>query len=259
MDLVDLLNAKKYNKIVELLKDESFLKYVVSSGDSHLIRELARDGTRRAFDIAKVLIDNGASKSHLIKSSAFHGNVPFLERICEQGWHDYEGSWDTIVTSAAEASQLEVLRWIDLPLGYLTNDNIDDYMDTLDNAISWSITNDDVAIFEYVWSKQVHRYDPMWKKLMCYEAVTEWAPNILEHMLETLGREEVMGEVEECMDLEIFEFRDQARKWMDKQRNSFDTSSLIKEVMSLIDEIKDQIPEGHYLKISDQLLKAYKR
>jgi hypothetical protein len=257
--VVDLLNAKKYKKILQLLGDESFLKYVVSMDDSLVIRELARDGTRRAFDIAKVLIEHGASKLHLIRSSAFHGNVPFLERICEQGWHDFEGSWDNIMVSAAEASQLEVLRWIDLPLGYLTNDHVDDYMGTLDNAISWSITNDDVAIFEYIWSKQVDKYEQPWKKLICYEAVTEWAPNILEQMFDKLSREDVMGEVEECMELEIFEFRDEARKWMDKQRNSFDVSSSVKEVMSLIDEIKDQIPEGHYLKISDKLLEVYKR
>jgi len=259
MDLVDLINAKKYNKIMELLSDESLLKYVVSTDDSHIVRELARDGTRCAFDIAKVLIANGASKLHLIKSSAFHGNVSFLERICEQGWHDFEGSWDTIVASAAEASQLEVLRWIDLPLGYLTKDNIDDYIETLDNVISWSITNDDVAIFEFAWSKLVDKYDPMWKKLICYEAVTEWAPHILEHMFEKLGREDVLSEVEECMYLEVFEFKEDARKWMKKQRDSFDVSSSIKEVMSLIDEIRDHIPEGHYLKISDQLLKVYRR
>lgn len=227
--------------------------------DSRVIRELARDGTRHAFGIVKLLIEHGASKSQVIRSSAFYGNVVFLEKICEQGWHDYEGSWDDIMTQAAEGSQLDVIRWIDLPLGYFTNHNMLDIAETLDLAMSWSITHDDVAIFEYLWTK-MERSD-QWKKNICYEAVSEWSVNILEHMmLGKLSREDVMREVEERMNYsEPFEFYDDAKKWIDKQRTSFDVSSCIKGVMSLIDEIRDQIPEGHYLKISNQLLKAYKR
>lgn len=248
----------QYEVLWEMFSDETFVKGIVDYElGSSVLTELVRKGSKKAWEFIVILIMNGASKRRLIQSCAFHGRISFLENICNRGWHDYLGSWDDIVTSAAEGTKIAVLAWLEMDLGYMKlSQHVAHEIDTYDIAVSWSITNDDVDVFNYLMAKHVlpDRVDGV-----CYEAVTEWAPNILEYMCEKIGHKFVEDEIRENLeDNEWFEFKEQATEWL-KDRKHCAYEDDIKEVMTIIDEIKDTIPEGQYLKISNLLLRAYKK
>lgn len=257
-----------YSHITNMFQDERFVKHVVEMSDSRVLRELVRVSLRssdmrkreRAWTLIEILIDSGDSKYRLLASCAFYGHLVFLEKFCERGWHDgCEGSWNTIVENAVEGGQMCVLSWLGLDLGYIRPTHVDKSRvdETYDLSVSWSITNDDVRVFEFLMNNTnnfgVSTRDP---RVTCYEAVIEWAPNILDYLCETIGVGIVKQEVEDVMGSDEFEFEEAAVKWLE-QRKSVD-SSVVKQVMSLIDDVRDTLPDGHYLKISDLLLSIYK-
>lgn len=186
-----------------------------------------------------------------------HGRLDFIEKICKRGWHRYDGAFYDIMCRAASDSQLDVLNWLDTRESDFITDQ-EDMQFYLDLAIESAITNDDVSIFKYFWEKMLPRGPGNligWKHAMCTQAVGEWAPHILEEFLfDALGRDLVLKEVRSMLDEEDFQYADEARAFLNKHQG---ITRELKCAMQLLDEIRDIIPEGNYLKISNHLMNAY--
>jgi len=257
-DVNDLLQKRPvpYRAISNMFRDESLVKDIVDASDSRTLRELVREGSIHAWRLINILISHGESKVALLKACAFYGHDIFLEKACENDWHDYNGSWDDIVTSAAEGGKVSILKWLEMDLGYMDDRHVlPSVSETYDLAISWSITNDDVAVFGFLMSSMRHTTTAL---ELCYEAVMEWAPSILDYLCEKVGRRVVEEEVHNLIGSEEFEFDEAALQWLEDAKDT-ECSIAVKEAMSIIDDVKDRIPEGHYLKISDLLLSVYKK
>lgn len=258
-ELIALVDKRKYDAVQGMLKDASVVQRIIAESDGEVLRVLAKNGTKRSWDMIKTLIDHGDSKRVLVKTCAYNGNIRFLEKLCQEKWHDYEGSWDDMIVNAAESSQLCVMRWLEMDLGYVGKRHQSDRAFTLETAISFSITNDDVEIFEHLWGLcQGDNMTNDWKSTVCYEAATEFAPYILDYLVTKVGREMVLQEVEDALCLDWFEHHHAAEAWLKKVSNVH-VETNIKNAMSLIDDVRDQIPEGHYLQISNLLLRAYRQ
>lgn len=258
-ELLALVDKRKYDAINVLITDASFVERVIAESDGEVLRVLAKNGTKRSWDIIKKLIDHGDSKRALVKTCAYNGNIRFLERLCQENWHDYDGSWDDVVVSAAESSQICVMRWLELDLGYFGKRHQSDKVFSLNTAMSWSITNDNVDIFDHLWHVcDGNNMTNDLKSAICYEAATEFAPYVLDYLVTKVGREMVLQEVEDAICLDWFEHHDAAEAWLKKVSNVH-VETNIKNAMSLIDDVRDQIPEGHYLQISNLLLRAYRQ
>lgn len=256
---------KNRKSMLKIFYDKEFIENVVAKSEFSILRELVREDSSVAWECIEMLILHGESKKELIKICAFYGRLDFLEKCCERGWHDYNGSYDDVVSSASEGSKVNVLSWLDLDLGHFKKKHMTNSLDEIyDDSMSWSFTYNNVEMFEIVWSHLCRirrRMNDDWKHDACYEAIIEWAPSILDFLCTQLGLTVVTEAVEHALENEDdtrFHFAAEASKWLKGKKSCEGNTSLIKDTMSLVDEIKDSIPEGHYLRISNLLLRAYR-
>jgi len=213
----------------------------------------------------------------LFHSCAFHGRIDFIEKVlkmendilAQSGGNGCHRLFHDMVSAASEGCQFEVIKWLFehehmLPRAHVTLcTDSEDTRFMLDLCIEWGITNDDVDIFKFFWDKLVGTHPrgaSTWKHSMCTSVINEWAPCILEEFLfDELGREFVLNEIAETLqsaeeDGEMFEYADAASAFLSKHRN---VTREIRRVMQLLDEIREQVPEGHYLQMSTHLMNAY--
>ena len=198
------------------------------------------------------------ARGNVLTTCAKHGRLDLIEQICKRGWHKYDGAFYDIMNHAADYSQLTVLNWLDTRESDFIADVSDhEYMEFhLDLCLEGAITNDDVSIFKHFWYKILSRGQVIeWKYSKCTQAVGEWAPHILEEFLfDALGRDVVLKEVRSMLDEEDFKYAEEAREFLNEHQG---VTRELKCAMQLLDEIRDIIPEGNYLKISDHLMNAY--
>lgn len=202
-------------------------------------------------------VETTEARRIVLRTCVKHGRVDLLEEICKRGWHKCDGAFYDIMCRGASDSQLAVLNWLDTRESDFIIDR-EDMQFYLDVAIESAITSDNVSIFKYFWDKILPRGPGNligWKHSMCTQAVGEWAPHILEEFLfDALGRDAVLKEVRSMLDEEGFEYMDEARAFLNKHQG---ITRELKCAMQLLDEIRDIIPEGHYLKMSNHLMNAY--
>jgi len=73
-------------------------------------------------------------------------------------------------------------------------------------------------------------------------------------LFDVLGLIVVLKEVRWMLNEEDFKYADEARAFLNEHQG---VTSEIKCAMQVLDEIRDIIPEGNYLKISNHLMNAY--
>jgi len=265
---LDYIENKDWSSLSECFANENNIEVVCRSGKAHkTIEAMVTSGEPSTWKHVEKMVWFLGNEGKIItlRNCAFHGNVEFLKKFWECQWHTFDVPWVSheIITKAAEGCQIDVLHWLDSPeVGFRWEDT-EEMQFTLDLGSEWGVTNDDVPIFKYFWDKQLANGPGNlmgWKYTKCSQCIKEWAPKILEEFLfPILGRDYVLNaifaEVEDNDDDEFeHEHAREIYKFLKKHRNG---KHDIKCAMQLLDEIRDRIPEGHYVQISNHLMNVY--
>jgi len=226
--------------------------------------------TNEAIDF---LVNAGLSKRDVMMIAAAQGHVDLLQVVYQRGWHIVDG-FDRcrLLVSATGSgstatSALKVMRWVlDDDDGNFSKDEKHhlngDEEDHFGIAFSNTLQNEYIDAAAFLLDNHTAFGLPDWspdKEKEIEYAANEGATKSLDFLCQRWGEEFVTSAVRQALrvDFEPY-YEGDIKKWLYKRTRSH-VKMHLERAMSLIDGVKQSLPEGEYIKIANEMTKAYRK
>jgi len=267
----DLVDAKEFDQLVDHLRTHGTMAYV---DDERLITLTAEVGMP-AIEVIALLVESGASTRAVLAVAAARGHVDLLRAACERDW-GLRGLrefgigrllYHATSNSATAAGALKTLRWV---LEYyakrddmmITIGDEEDEHELFTMAFGNTLQCEYIDAAAFLLEKHADFGLPEWCPRREYEienAANEGAIESLDFLCQRWGEELVTSVVREALrDNFEPEYEHDIRKWL-RKRTKPQVKVHVERAMSLLDEVKESLPEGSYIQIANEMGKAYKK